>query len=1426
MAPEAAPEASTAAPQRALRPWMLALIGVVGVLGLTLMLAAGLAQSLRTESGTRWLLKNWAGLSVEQPRGALWGDFGAQRIQWTQGDTHIDIRGLAWQGLRLQMDRAPGVWLRLRMVSLHAQEVTLQLESKPRTQAPRHLQLPISWDLTQLSVGKLTLVSPEKTAHSSTTFSDLQARLHLGAQQGQAHELQEFQFTWGHLKAQGHAQIMTAAPMKITMALAAQPRAVANDPTQPTSLQAIVVPWEAQLIMSGALASPVLQATLRGDSRAPRPPHLRLAATLSPWAAWPLSELTGEISDIDLAAFHPQAPHTALRGTLAQTPGAEQLAAINVQVNNDAAGPWSQQLLPVHHLSLSLGARPDKMSLIKLDALRLDWGTQEHPGGHVVGQGHASQGQWALDLAWHDLRPATLDERAPAMRLSGPMRVSGQGPQWQAESDLQGQLLPAATSSLRPGQGQNLVRLQVKGGMTPATAASASAPAQAETWTLKTLEAQLGKAKLSATGLAKRRPAQGEWELQAQTQWHHFDPLPWWPGPAGSIWREGGHRLNGEASAEISTMGKLSPDAPDAPVAKSSRWLNHWQGRVGLKLNESQLAGVPWNVEATLQKTQGMAHLQLMAQAAGNSVRIDGAWPGTPTAPTTLKINAPDLSLLNPWGSLMKPRASKVELRGQLQGHLTLIQTGSELRTQGQLNAANVQWGKQHLSNLQAQWELGDLPSSQLQLQLQINKARWQGRQLANLVLQAKGRVDEHLLSLQAQLDALPPIWFDELRQLNTQDQAQVQNSQPQHTTLRFTAQGSLGGATEHKNFKLPTGWQGQITEWSARSEPAPRQPPWWEGQAVNVALDWGTPITPQLGLRISASQGQWAGSTLRWGPIQWQTTPTGEHQIDAEISLDPIAIAPMLARLQPDVGWRGDLHVGLQAKIHSHPHGQADVVLERHHGDLQITDETGTRALVLSTLRLALNAMDGRWTFTQAVAGQNLGVISGALVAQTSPGTRWPQASTPVQGVLELQVAELGAWGTWLPAGWRLGGQLRASAGLAGTWSTPQFTGAIHGTGLSARHVLKGVSITDGKVDIMLDGDTAQINNISARSGSGTLVLQGQAQLGPAPTAQLNMELDRFQLLGRVDRRLIASGQSLITLSSEALDLSGQWKIDEGLIDFSRGDAPSLASDVQVVRTLLPTDPTLPSQALMPPALRARSLPLHINLNVELGRQLKLKGRGLDTALKGALKVHSMGQGLQVHGIVQTEGGSYKAYGQKLSVDRGMVIFTGDVNNPRLDIEATRPDTGEVRVGMLITGNAGNPRVRLFSDPEMSDIDKLSWLVLGRPSDGLGGTDIALLQRAAVALLSGENEGLTDQFFRLIGLDQLSVRQNDGAVKETIVSVSRQLSQRWSIGYERSLNATEGSWQLIYRLAQRFTLRAQTGQENAADFIWSWRWD
>ena len=69
------------------------------------------------------------------------------------------------------------------------------------------------------------------------------------------------------------------------------------------------------------------------------------------------------------------------------------------------------------------------------------------------------------------------------------------------------------------------------------------------------------------------------------------------------------------------------------------------------------------------------------------------------------------------------------------------------------------------------------------------------------------------------------------------------------------------------------------------------------------------------------------------------------------------------------------------------------------------------------------------------------------------------------------------------------------------------------------------------------------------------------------------------------------------------------------------------------------------------------------------------------------------------------------------------------------------------------------------------------------------------LPRRAAMALLSGDSKAPTDELLGALGLTDFSLRQTEGTVRETVVSLGKQLSRRWYVGYERSVNATTGTW-------------------------------
>jgi translocation and assembly module TamB len=259
-------------------------------------------------------------------------------------------------------------------------------------------------------------------------------------------------------------------------------------------------------------------------------------------------------------------------------------------------------------------------------------------------------------------------------------------------------------------------------------------------------------------------------------------------------------------------------------------------------------------------------------------------------------------------------------------------------------------------------------------------------------------------------------------------------------------------------------------------------------------------------------------------------------------------------------------------------------------------------------------------------------------------------------------------------------------------------------------------------------------------------------------------------------------------------------------------------------------TDP-LGHPATDPPAGAATPQPApvrnaQVNVKVSLGQKLRLRGKGVDTLLRGDLALSSPGGRLALNGTVRTQDGLFAAYGQKLEIQRGEVSFSGMIDNPRLDVLAVRPNL-DVVVGVTVIGNASSPRIRLYSEPDMADYEKLSWLLTGRASEGLGSADAAVLQQAAFALLAGDgsSSGAANQALNLLGSADFSLKQTTGDTRDTIIGVGKQLSRNWYVGYERGVHATTGTWQVIYRVAQRFTVRAQSGDDTGLDVIWTWRW-
>ena len=150
-------------------------------------------------------------------------------------------------------------------------------------------------------------------------------------------------------------------------------------------------------------------------------------------------------------------------------------------------------------------------------------------------------------------------------------------------------------------------------------------------------------------------------------------------------------------------------------------------------------------------------------------------------------------------------------------------------------------------------------------------------------------------------------------------------------------------------------------------------------------------------------------------------------------------------------------------------------------------------------------------------------------------------------------------------------------------------------------------------------------------------------------------------------------------------------------------------------------------------------------------------------------------------------------------------------------------------------------PQVRLVSEPDVPDTEKLTWLVLGRGSDQLAGGDASLLMSAASAIFGGDgSRNVPKDIVQGLGFDEFSIGSASGALSshvpgqtvagatstststtnttDQVVSVGKHLMPGLVLAVERGLGDGSGAVKLSWQLTRRITVVGRTGSESAVD--------
>ncbi|WP_115717994.1 autotransporter assembly complex protein TamB [Gallaecimonas mangrovi] len=426
------------------------------------------------------------------------------------------------------------------------------------------------------------------------------------------------------------------------------------------------------------------------------------------------------------------------------------------------------------------------------------------------------------------------------------------------------------------------------------------------------------------------------------------------------------------------------------------------------------------------------------------------------------------------------------------------------------------------------------------------------------------------------------------------------------------------------------------------------------------------------------------------------------------------------------------------------------------------------------------------------------------------------PQQSRTLSGNLAIKHFTLGWLAPLIPEVYSLTGEINGEGRLAGSLNQPLFYGKLALTGGGVNTNSDMVTISDFNTALDIKGTAAELSG-SAKLGKGDLKLSGNMDWTKMPiSGEINVKGNNLEAGYPGYGDLKVSPDLTLALGKETR-LEGQVEVPWARIKVKELPKSAVSTSKDVV--VITSNPDLkPQQA---------SAPFAMHVGVKLGKDVRLEAMGLKTRLEGGLMINQdPNKAMRGNGEIKLVDGIYKAYGQNLVINTGSILFNGALDSPNLNIEAIRNKNtlsdSSITVGVKVTGDAANPKVELYSDPDMQQSEQLSYLLRGKGLDSTEGTSgNAVMQ--AMLLSAGINQfgGAVTGVAETLGLSDVAIDTSSTTDGGTQVAISGYLAPGLQLEYGVGVFNSVGQVKLRYELLPRLYLQAVNGVNQALDLFY-----
>jgi len=677
------------------------------------------------------------------------------------------------------------------------------------------------------------------------------------------------------------------------------------------------------------------------------------------------------------------------------------------------------------------------------------------------------------------------------------------------------------------------------------------------------------------------------------------------------------------------------------------------------------------------------------------------------------------------------------------------------------------------------------------------------------------------------------PVTIDWQAGVRWQGTLQSVGATAQDVAIKLTSKGSLDAHTLALHVQHPT------TDFSLAAKGA-YQDGKWQGTISDMALH-----SKKTGHWRLVAPAEWVVGPehralsllcLQAGAAQkscvdfdWQ--PSGYHaQIDAQkLPLQWLVLAAGL-----DVRAQGtlDVHAKVQGTPKTVQQGVWRVRLSPGQLAFSIPDAGRARPIIFRGGTLDGKLVDADLQGQYQIALEDKTPISGDFKLPGIAQSPFVFAKQPIHATLraDLLLAHLAP--LFADIRTHPQGRLVLDLSMTGTLANPRLQGS--GTVRQGRVNVPDLGIAIEKINLTIKDDTHGNLGLqgTAQLGTGTLQITGRVHWQDKKGAEIQLSGKNLEIMNTDQAHIFINPDLTITLANKVIDIKGEVLVPKAALhptDTRQVVKPS--SDV--VRVLSKKDKSREDAGYT----------LHSTIKLILGDEVTFAGFDLTTQVKGQLQIIDRDrQPARATGELQLVEGEYHFHGNTLTIKRGRLLFVGGLlTNPGLDIRAEREvniqtskdisliggitsqSTVPGLVWVHIQGTINKPQMVLFSDPPVSEADRLSYLVLGIPSTNTTGSQGALLINAFSELSSSmgflQTKNLLNQLSHATGIDTIEIESSATRVDpetstsqtQTSLVLGKALTPRLRVRYSIGLLDPINIFTLRFQLTNHLLLQAET---------------